>query len=168
MSLPRHLRNFSAMIDGRGYAGRVDEATLPTLEITTEDHRAGGMDAPIQVDMGMEVLEATVVLSDYDEDVIAGFGMLGTAEIPLRLMGAIQRQGEDAQSVDVRLLGRLKSRDPGNWQVGSKQTTTLTYTLTKYSETINGRLLVDIDIKNMIRVINGVDQLASQRAAIGI
>lgn len=165
--LPRHLRNFNVMIDGRGYAGRADEVTLPTMELTTEVHRAGGMDMGVDVDMGMEVMELSIVLSDYDEDVIAGFGILG-AGVPLRIMGAIQRQGEEAQSVQIRALGSLKTREPGTFAVGQKQTTTLTYTVRKYAEAINGREMVNIDAENMIRVINGVDQLASQRAAIGL
>lgn len=165
--LPRHLRNFQVMIDGFGFAGRADEVTLPTLSIATEEHRAGGMDSPVDVDMGMELMEMSVVLSDYDESVISGFGLLGNG-VPITLRGAIQRQGEEAQSVVVKMRGGLKSRDPGTWTTGGKQTTTLTYSLRKYSETINGVEYVNIDVENMVRVINGVDQLASQRAAIGM
>jgi P2 family phage contractile tail tube protein len=165
--LPRHLRNFNVMIDGFGYAGRADEVTLPTLSLATEEHRAGGMDMPVEVDLGMEMMELSIVLSDYDESVIAGFGLLG-AGVPLRVMGAIQRQGEAAQSVVIQALGGLKSRDVGAWSVGGKQTTTLTYSLRKYSETINGIAAVNIDAENMVRVINGVDQLADQRAALGL
>ena len=165
--LPRHLRNFNVMIDGRGFAGRADEVTLPTLSLVTEEHRAGGMDMSVETDLGMEMMELSVVISDYDESVIAGFGLLG-AGVPLRIMGAIQRQGEEAQSVVIRALGGLKSREVGTWTTGGKQTTTLTYSLRSYSETINGTEYVNVDAENMIRVINGVDQLASQRAAIGL
>lgn len=165
--LPRHLKNFNMMIDGRSFAGRADEVTLPALSITTQSHRAGGMDAPVEVDMGMEQLELSVTISDYDETVIAGFGLLG-AGVPLTLRGAIQRQGEAAQPVTVKMLGGLKSRSPGAFSVGGKQTTTLTYALTKYSESINGTEYVNIDVQNMVRIINGVDQLATQRAAIGL
>lgn len=165
--LPRHLRNFQVMIDGFGYAGRADEVTLPTLSVATEEHRAGGMDAPVDVDMGMELMEATVILSDYDEAVISGFGVLG-AGVPITLRGAIQRQGEAAQAVVVKMLANLKSREVGAMATGAKHTTTLTYTVRKYAESINGVEYVNIDVENMIRVINGVDQLASQRAAIGL
>lgn len=165
--LPRHLRNFNASIDGRGYAGAADEVTLPVLAIATEEHRAGGMDSAVEIDMGMETMELSMVLSDYNEDVIASFGLLG-AGVPITLRGAIQRQGEAAQAVVVKMLGNLKSRDVGTWTPGSKQTTTLTYSVRKYSESINGREVVNIDVQNMIRVINGVDQLASQRAAMGL
>lgn len=165
--LPRHLRNFNVMIDGFGFAGRADEVTLPTLSLATEEHRAGGMDAPVDVDMGMELMDLSVVISDYDESVISGFGLLGPG-VPITLRGAIQRQGEAAQPVVIKMLGGLKSREVGAFAVGAKQTTTLTYSLRKYSEAINGVEYVNIDIENMVRVINGVDQLASQRAALGL
>lgn len=50
------LKNFNLFVDGRGYAGNVSEYTPPNLAVQTEDHRAGGMDAPIALDMGMEGL----------------------------------------------------------------------------------------------------------------
>lgn len=167
MSLPRHLRNFNIMIDGRSFAGLADEVTLPSLSISTQDYRAGGMDSPVDIDMGMDKMELSVTISDYNESVIAGFGLLGTG-IPLTVRGAIQRQGEAAQPVVIKTLANLKARSTGSFSAGGKQSTTLTYSLRKYSESINGVEYVNIDVENMIRVINGVDQLASQRSAIGL
>lgn len=165
--LPRLLRNFTVSVDGRGYAGMADSVTPPVLAIATEEHRAGGMDSPVEMDMGMELMESTVVLSDYNEYVIAGFGLLGTG-VPITMRGAIQRQGETAQAVIIKMVGGLKSRDEGEWTAGSKQTTSLVYSVRKYSVTINGREMVNIDVENMVRIINGVDQLASQRKALGL
>ena len=48
------LKNMSLFVDGRGYAGNVDELNLPKLALKTEEFRGGGMDAPIEIDMGME------------------------------------------------------------------------------------------------------------------
>lgn len=166
-TLPRHLRNFNVLIDGYGFAGRADEVTLPNLTVITEDHRAGGMDSPVNVDMGLEAMELSIVISDYDETIFSSFGML-TNGVPLRIQGAIQRQGEEAQSVVIRCLGSLKNRELGTWTAGQKQTTTLTYTVTSYIEQINGTEYVNIDVVNMKRVINGVDQLQSMRQALGL
>ena len=44
---PRVLKNMNLFVDGRGYAGRVDEIELPKLTLKTEEHRAGGMDVPV-------------------------------------------------------------------------------------------------------------------------
>jgi Phage tail tube protein FII len=63
--LPKILRNFNVFVDGRGYAGKIDEITLPKLTIKTDEYRAGGMDIPINIDMGMEKLEADFTFSEY-------------------------------------------------------------------------------------------------------
>ena len=49
---PRVLRGFDVFVDGRGYAGKVEELELPKLSIKTEEFRAGGMDVPVELDMG--------------------------------------------------------------------------------------------------------------------
>lgn len=165
--LPRHLRNFTAFVDGVGQAGSVQELTLPVLTLKTDEHRAGGMDAPVDIDLGMEKLELSMVVSSYTSDQFKAYGALG-AGVPLTVRGAIQRQGEDAQPVVIRMVATAKVIDRGTWTAGEKATQTITYTLTKYQEIIAGQRVVNIDIENMVREIDGVDQLASQRRALGI
>ena len=50
IELPRVLKNMNLFVDGRGYAGRIDEIQLPKLTLKTEEHRAGGMDLPVEID----------------------------------------------------------------------------------------------------------------------
>lgn len=165
--LPRFLRNFTAFVDGVGQAGKIDELTLPTLDLVTEEHRAGGMDIPVDVDLGMQLMTCGMVLSSYELSNFTAYGALN-AGVSLTVRGAIQRQGEAAQAVIIRMTGTGKTIDRGSWSAGSKATKTVTYTLTKYSETVNGEEVVYIDAENMIRRINGVDQLEGQRAALGL
>jgi uncharacterized protein len=169
IEFPRVLKNMNLFVDGRGYAGRVDEITLPTLSLKLEEHRAGGMDIPVDLDMGMEKMEASVVLSDYDPDVFRSFGLLDSNGIPVTVRGATQRQGNpQVTPVLVRMIGGWATIDPGNWTPGEKNTTTLTCTLSYFNLTIAGEELVEVDAINMIRRINGRDQLAAQRSALGI
>ena len=169
INLPRILKNMNLFIDGTGYAGRIDELNLPQLATSTEEHRGGGMDAPIQVDMGMEAMEATFTLSDFDEDVHALFGLLENNEIPCTVRGSIQAQGSgEAQPVVANLRGGFKTFDPGTWKPGDKNTLTLTMAVRYYRLTINSVEVALIDIPKMIRTINGTDQLAQQRAQLGI
>ena len=91
--IPRVLKNFSLFIDGRGMAGLIQTMTLPTLTTKMEEFRGGGMDAPIELDMGMEKLEGTFELAEYNPDVIALFG-LASADTQLTARGAIRSDGE--------------------------------------------------------------------------
>ncbi len=169
VQFPRVLKNLNLFIDGRGYAGRVDEVTLPKLTVKTEEHRAGGMDLPVELDMGMEKLELSLVLSDFDPKVFRSFGLLNIVGLPVTIRGAFQAQGSAAvQAVTVNLRGGWKEIDAGAWKAGDKSTLKLQSTASYYKLTVDGTDIVEIDAINMLRVIDGVDQLALQRLAIGL
>jgi P2 family phage contractile tail tube protein len=165
--LPRVLKGFTAYIDGRNYIGRAESVKLPPLSVQVEDFRGAGMDAPIEIDMGMEKLDVSVVLADYDAEVVKLFGLFG-ADKSIVLRGAIQRQGEDAVPVIIRLQGGIKQIDRDDWSQGKRANMTVMANCNKYSEEINGERVVDIDLLNGIRIIDGIDQLASMRAALGV
>lgn len=166
---PRILKNMNLFVDGRGYAGKVDELSLPSLALKTEEHRAGGMDVPIQVDMGMEAMEMSCTLSDFDPDVFRSFGLLDSVGLPITVRGATQAQGSATVTpVVVNVRGGWKTIDPGAWSPGNKNPLSLTCAASYFRLTIGGEDLVEIDAINMVRRINGVDQLEGQRTAIGL
>ena len=164
--LPRILKGFSASVDGRGYIGRIETCKLPDLTIQTESYRGAGMDAPVSHDMGMEALSVSLTFAEYDPNLITLFGLM-SANTAVVLRGAVQRQGEQSGSVVIRLTGGCKQVARDNWQQGQKGSMTVVFDCNKYTEEQDGAVLVDIDIINMVRVIGGVDQLASMRAALG-
>ncbi|MCG5240436.1 phage major tail tube protein [Azospirillum doebereinerae] len=170
IQFPRVLKNMSLFVDGSGYAGRVDVLTLPKLVLKTAEHRAGGMDMTVLLDMGMEKLEAILKLSDFDPDLFRSFGLLDTVGIPVTLRGAFQAQGSaEVSSVVVSLRGGWVEMDAGEWKMGGeKSTLTVKMAVRYYKLTMNGDDLVEIDAVNMVRTIGGIDQLAVQRAAIGL
>ena len=165
--LPKILKNFNAFVDGRGYAGRIEEITLPSLTLKTEEFRAGGMDIPVSLDMGMEKLEAELTFAEYDPELFRLFGLVRNNPVALTLRGGLQGTGE-AESVVVYLRGFFKELVQGTWKPGEKATLKTTLSARYYKLTIDQRELIEIDAENMIRIINGVDQLASLRQAIGI
>jgi len=165
--LPKILKNFSAFVDGRGYAGRVDEITLPKLAIKMEEYRAGGMDVPIDIDLGMEKLEAEITFSEYDPELFRLFGIMDNSTVNFTLRGGLQGTG-DAQPVVVNLRGKIKELDSGSWKAGDKATLKCMISIFYYKLTIDRRELIEIDAENMIRKINGVDQLSSMRQALGV
>lgn len=168
IQFPKVMKNMNLFIDGRGYAGRVDEIELPKLTIKTEEHRAGGMDLPIEIDLGMEKLESTLTLSDLDAEIFKVFGLVDNQSIPFTIRGAIQAQGEAAQSVIINLRGGWKELDSGSWKPGDKSTIKAQVVANYYKLTINSVEVIEIDAINLIRKVNGKDQMASIRTAIGL
>ncbi|MCX8017175.1 MAG: phage major tail tube protein [Rhodocyclaceae bacterium] len=169
IDLPKVLKNMNLFVDGRGYAGRVDEIQLPKLALKTEEHRAGGMDAPIEIELGMEKLEAELTVSDYDAELFRLFGLLESRSVPLTLRGAVQAQGQpQAQPVVVQLQGGIRSLEPSAWKPGDKSTIKASVAAHYYKLSINGADLIEIDLLNLVRRVGGVDQLASVRQAIGV
>jgi P2 family phage contractile tail tube protein len=166
--IPRTLKNFSLFVDGRGLAGTVSTLTLPTFTTKMEEYRGGGMDAPVELDMGMEKLEASFELFDYEENILGLYGLADGAATQLTARGALRRDGEAAAAMVVNMTGVIKTMEPGDWKAGDQTSMKMQAALRYIKVTIAGREVVEIDKVNMIRKINGVDQLASIRAAIGV
>jgi P2 family phage contractile tail tube protein len=165
--IPKILKNFTLFVDGRGLAGTIDTLTLPTLTTKMEEVRAGGMDAPIEHDMGMEKLEASFDLLEFNPDIIALYG-LASADKQLTARGAMRADGADAVAIVVNMTGNVKQFEPGDWKAGDATKPKFSVGLRYYKLTIGGRELIEIDKVNMIRKINGQDQLASTRTAMGV
>lgn len=169
MASPRNvLRNCTINVDGRGYAGQVEELMLPVLEATVEDFRGGGMDGPIGIQMGMEKLTSSFSLISFDRDVLALFGMVEGSTIPLTVRGHLQSFNNDTQRSVARLRGQIRKMDPGTWKPGQKPTLSIELDLVRYSLTVGGETVHDIDVENSIRIVNGFDQLEEMRNSLGI
>jgi P2 family phage contractile tail tube protein len=161
------LQGFNLFVDGRGYAGKVQELELPKLTLKTEEFRAGGMDAPVQLDMGMEKLECSFTLGDISTDAMKFFGLSHNQPVSLTFRGALGLGEGNVVPVVVRAQGMMKEQDLGTWKPGEKLQHKVSVALKYYSYEQEGTTIHEIDIENMVRTINGVDVLAQTRAAIG-
>lgn len=169
IQLPSVVRMLNLFVDGRGYAGKIDEVTLPKLAIKTDDYRPGGLDTSVEYDMGMEKLEIGFAVSGVNVDLFRSFGILGGGGLPLTVRGSLQRQGDPTpQAVVFNLHGTFREIDMGALKPGERNTMTVSGGLTYYAATIDGVQVVKIDALNAVREIDGVDQLAAHRANIGL
>ncbi|WP_407156301.1 phage major tail tube protein [Bradyrhizobium sp. STM 3557] len=166
--IPRVLRNFNSFVNGVGYAGRISEVELPELNIKTEEYRAGGMDAPAELDLGMEVMTAKFTFGEYNTQILGLFGNMDGNASRVQLRGALQRDGETAVAMIVDLHGGFKSNTLNTWKAGDLTQNEATMTLRYLKIQIGDTVAVEIDVDNMIRLVNGVDQLASIRTAMGM
>lgn len=166
---PRVLKNFNAFINGRGNAGRIDECDLPEISVKTEDHRAGGMDTETSIDMGLEKLSAKFKISDPDPDILALVGNMNSNSARLVLRGSFVRDTDNTRvAVIAELSGRLNKGSFGTWKAGDKSGQDYEMSVNYYRLTVGGREVYEIDVENMVRRIDGVDQLAGIRADIGL
>lgn len=162
------LKNFNLFIDGRGYAGKVDTLKTPTLTIVGEDFRAGGMDSSVMVELGQEKLEATFTLSGYNSETLALWGVGEGQEIPFTARGTLESFDGTAQPVKVSMTGKVRSIEPGEWKAGERSSLAYTLDLSAYKYEQDGVTIHEIDIPNMVRIVNGVDRLKTQREHLGI
>jgi P2 family phage contractile tail tube protein len=162
------LKNMALFVDGRGYAGNVEELTLPKLTLKTEEFRNGGMDAPIEIELGMEKLECEFTLTKFDKAMLKLFGLASGQLTPLTIRGAVISDNGLQTPVVVNLQGIIREMDPGNWKPGEKATLKIMVALRYYKLTHGGDVVHEIDIPNMVRKIGGVDQLATVCAALGL
>lgn len=169
MALPRKLQNFNLFVDGEGYQGRVQEVTLPTLSRDMEEARLGGMNAPVDLDRGMEKLEGEFTMAERSPELLKLFGVADADGVTMRFRGAeVSDEGNGTDAVEVVMRGRFSEIDPGNSQGGEDTEMQVSYTLSYYRYTRNGEELIEIDVPGMIERIGGEDRLAEQRDALGL
>ena len=162
------LRNINLFVDGQGYAGKVLELNPPKLVIKTEEYRAGGMDAPVDIDLGLEKLQADFTMGSVDGEILKRWGVIAAPAIPVSFRGALQSEDGTVKAAEIRMRGRIIEVDWGTWKPGERAQTKYMMTPRYYFASIHGQTIHEIDIDRMVRIIDGVDQLAEQRAALGI
>src|SRR5918994_7664559 len=106
-------KNFNLYVDGRGYAGDVDEFNAPKLTLQTEEFRAGGMDVPIDITMGMEKMTCDFSLKAYDKDVLALFGVKEGGTVPITIREALESYDGTVTPVVRTMRGKFTEIDEG-------------------------------------------------------
>ena len=166
--LPKILKNFNVFVDGRGFAGRAEEITLPKLTIKTEEFLGAGMSAPVEVDMGMEKLEMDITFAEYDKELFKLFGLTNGSEVAFTIRGAMQAANSEAEAVVINARGFFKELDFDSWKPAEKATLKCSVACNYYKLTVDGVELIEIDPVNMVRSINGTDQLSKMREILQV
>lgn len=166
--MTRVLQLFNFFVDGRGYAGKIDEFEPPKLTIKTEEYRPGGYDAPIEADLGMEKMESTFTLLDCDRDVLSYYGVGHNKPVACTARAGIGNGDGTVASHVYQLQGMWKELEQPKLKAGEKLSMKVSVALKYYKLEIDGEVIHEIDVENAVRIIAGVDYLAEARAAAGI
>lgn len=165
---PKILKNFVLFVDGDAKAGRCEEVNLPSLELTTEEHRAGGMDAPLKHDMGMNAIEISFSMIEYDPKVLKLFGLRNQASARLTFRGHADDNAGNSQSIVVVASGQIQGMNSDPVQAGRKAGLRFMMNCLYYHLYVGGERIIEINIPGMVRRIGLEDQLEAVRANLGL
>ncbi len=125
------------------------------------------MDSPAMIDMGIEKLEGSFTLLEFDKNVLKQFGLISGNVVSITLRGALQDE-TSVSPIIIKLRGMYTEIDMGKLSAGEKGTLQCTIACRYYSLEIDGEQLIEIDIDNMTRKIGGQDKMIDVRKALGI
>ena len=166
--IPEMLTNCVMFVDGVSFSGDVPSMTLPKLATKSEEYRGGGMSGPVDLPTGLEKLEAAWTTNGVRKESLKFFGLADQTACNAVFRGSFKGQKGTVKAVTVTLRGSLKEVDMGDWKPGDKSEIKHAMSVTYYKLEIDGRVMYEIDFANMVQVINGVDQLAAERSALGL
>ncbi|THA42268.1 phage tail protein, partial [Histophilus somni] len=88
--------------------------TRPKLAIKAESYRAGDMLGEVDINLGLEKLEAELKFGGHMENMRALFGSAEISGVLLRLSQAYQRDDTgEVTAVELVMRGRYTEIDPG-------------------------------------------------------
>ena len=163
------LVNMNLYFDGNDFVGEVQELTPPKVTPKFREYMAGGMGATIDIPTGeVEKLESDFTLNSVSRTVLKQLKVVPGSTVPFEFRGATVSQDGTKGRVIVTQRGLIKETDYGSWKPGEDTSLKIGMTLDYYRLSIDGEVIHEIDPVNFVCVINGVDQTAELRAALGI
>lgn len=161
------LRDYTVFADDASFRGRIASYTPPELQPQVVEYRGGGMSGSIPIPMGLEIGDATLVTGGFEEGLVTAVGRV-SSEIRVVCRGALISDGEDEQTLVHEIRGFASVGNLGTWQPGESAQTTITVNPTFFKIELDGQTIRKVDIRNNIDEIDGEDQNAAIRSALGL
>jgi P2 family phage contractile tail tube protein len=164
---PKMLKNYNVHIEGVGYTGLATELKIPNLEFKQEEHRAGGLDHPLPVDLGQEKMEMEMTFSEVNPTLKKLVGIHNGGKTRVMCYGALNDDMSPASDpVVIKMEGKFTKHEHTGWKAGEKTEEKYTFHPLVYEEIVAGDTTTMIDTLGMKRVIGGTDYLEQIRANI--
>ncbi|WP_421211448.1 phage major tail tube protein [Aeromonas enteropelogenes] len=171
MALPSKLKHLNLFLDGGNWIGVAEDYTPAKLSQKFEAYRGGGMVGAANIHMGLDdgALDTSFTFGGLEADLLKHMGLAKIDGVALRFAGSVQRDDTgEVVAVEIVQRGRFKELDRGTLKTGDNSQSKISMVNTYYKETMNGVVLCEIDLINMIWVVDGVDLMAEHRQAIGL
>lgn len=161
---PLIVKNIDGFIDGKSYAGLIEEMKVPDVGFETEDLLAGGMGGTKEISMGaVEKMDAEFTINGVSTDMMR---QLGRQDGQLTARGAVS-DGTRTVPAIYQMRGLFKKIEQGDLKRKDKGSTKLMANLDYLRVVIDGSEVVEVDIMGNRFVVNGFDHFAADRAALG-
>ena len=171
MALPRKVKYLNLFNDGINWIGIVESVTLPKLTQKFEKYRGGGMPGAVDISLGLDdgALDTEFTIGGTEALLFKQMGTVTADGVMLRFTASIQRDDTgEIQALELVTRGRHKELDSGEFKQGDSSTTKVSSTNTYAKLTIDGEVIYEADLINMIWIVDGKDLLEEHRAAIGL
>ena len=172
MALPRKLKRLNVFLNGDNWVGVAEDFTPAKLSRKFEAYRGGGMGGAVNIDMGLDdgALDVSFTFGGYGEELLRCMGEPKAEGTSIRFAGSLQRDDTgEVVAAEIVCRGRFKELDRGTLKSGDNTQAKVNMVCTYYKEIVNGQVIHEIDIINMIDIgPDGVDRMAEHRKAIGL
>ena len=157
---PRTLIGSAVYVEGDRYIGTIEEIGLPDISfMSVENGTAIKRDTPIPI---IEAMKATIKLNGEDASVMTAVSKQVSDSTVVSVRNDTTTVRHD--SLEVTLGGKVKVLKAPTLKAGEKVVTEFEMALDLYVYQVNGVKRVEMDAKNIIGMIDGVDIFAQTRA----
>ena len=164
------ITNANIYMDGTSLLGRAEEVELAFPKAKMVDHKGLGMFGTAEFPAGIDKLEAKVKWISVYEQVMLGISIFQSPQFQVR--ASKEKYTSQGRTSEIPFIGLMTAQFKDGGPVNFKQheqvdfpTTLVVYHCEYY---LGGVQYLLYDVMSNIYVINGVDQLATFRANIGI
>lgn len=169
MAGPRQVfKNLNCYFANKSFAGSVVDFTPPKRQLQTEDFRGGGMDAPIELTLGMQKLNTDFTLISISPPALSSIKGSEGADTSFIIREALEDWDKSVSPREIIMRGKVTGIDEGTHTPGQKSQLKVSMNLNYFSDTIDGNMVTEIDIINMRWLNNNIDSLADIRSALGL
>ncbi|MDO5631145.1 MAG: phage major tail tube protein [Paracoccus sp. (in: a-proteobacteria)] len=163
------LRNFTAFVDGYDLRMEVEELTPPLIRDLTDEVKSGALDAPYDVPLGLQKLEASLKINSRQKELMKKAGLGPGSNIRATFRGVAISEVDGSQQNEVLVMQGRISADAAAWAAQTVNKADFKIgSITYYKHLVDGAPLYEIDLFNFVRIIGGVDQLAGVRNGLGL
>ena len=162
------FKNLNLYFDSQSYAGSIVEFTPPKIASHTEEHRSGGMDAPVKLTLGTQALDTEFTLINFDPALFTSISPVENVKRSFVAREAYEDWDGRVHARTITMRGKVISIDEGSHAAGQKAQLKISMSLDYYKDEVDGSVVQEIDVINMVWNQKGKNALATIASALGI